>query len=698
MDIVIAAIVLGLLGVLAAAGLGYAAKIFYVYVDPKVTAIEEALPGANCGGCGFPGCSGAAAAIAAGKAPVNICVAGGEGVWGDVASVMGVEVSMREREVAKVKCRGGIVRADRKFDYAGVRDCRAAVLLSDGDKICDVGCLGLGTCEANCPFDAIHIGPEGLPIVDEVKCTGCGTCVRLCPKNVLRLESITSRLIHMNNNWECLAPCQATCPAQIDIPAYISLISEGQYEEAVRKIKERNPLPLTCGRVCPHPCEEKCRRTMVDEPVNINHLKRFAADYELFSDKHIVPPMSPESGKNVAIIGGGPAGLSAAYYLRRMGHGVTIYEGMPQLGGMLRYGIPEYRLPKRTLDWEIEGITNLGVDVHTNTFLGKDVSFQTLREKGHDAIFIATGAWESRKMQVEGEDDLDGVVSGTIFLADRGLNKETPIGKKVVVIGGGNTAMDAARTSWRLGAEEVTLLYRRSRAEMPANDIEVEEAEKEGIKFQFLALPTRLIGDETGKVRQLEYVKMELGEPDASGRRRPVPIEGSETLIEVDNVFSAIGQFSDVSFVPSEGDDSLTLSRWKTIDADDKTLQTNVPDVFVGGDHYTGPATAVQAIGAGRRAARSIHQLFTDQPVTAEPDEFKGPAIDRVTQEELISVERSPRAKMPELDVDGRRLNFKEVELGLTEEQARREALRCLNCGLFCFGPGLQKEPLRKVA
>ena len=444
-------------------------------------------------------------------------------------------------------------------------------------------------------FGAITLGSDGIPIVDENKCTGCGTCVRLCPKNVLRLESISGRLVHMNNNWECLAPCQATCPAQIDIPAYIGLIGAGQYDEAVIKIKERNPLPLTCGRVCPHPCESKCRRSLFDEPVNINHLKRFAADYELHSGRHIEPPLAPDTGKKVAIIGGGPGGLTAAYYLRRLGHSPVIYEAMPKLGGMLRYGIPQYRLPKEILDWEIEGITNLGVDVHINTRFGKDITFDTLRKDDFEAIFIANGAWESRKMRVDGEDDLEGVDSGTIFLTKRGLNEPTPLGKKVVVIGGGNTAMDAARTAWRLGAAEVTLLYRRSRQEMPANDIEVVEAEHEGIKFEFLAAPTKLIGDDNGKVTHLEFIRMELGEPDASGRRRPVPMEGSETLMEVDNVFSAIGQFASVEFVPEEGENHLELSRWKTIDADPRTLQTNLFDVFVGGDAYTGPATAVEA-------------------------------------------------------------------------------------------------------
>ena len=684
-----AAIIMGILGILAAAGLGYAAKIFYVEVDPKVVAIEEALPGANCGGCGFPGCSGAAQAIAAGKAAVNICVAGGESVWTEVAAVMGVAVEIREREVAKVKCRGGISRADRRFDYFGVSDCRAAMLVAGGDKICEVGCLGLGTCEANCMFGAIKVGPDGIPVVDENKCTGCGTCVRLCPKNVLRLESVSKKLIHMNTSLECLAPCQATCPAQINIPAYIDLIAKGQYLEAVKVIKERNPLPLTCGRVCPHPCEAKCRRGMIDDPVNINHLKRFAADYELHSGEHLIPPLAPDTGKKVAIIGGGPAGLTAAFYLRRLGHSPVIFEAMPKLGGMLRYGIPEYRLPKKILDWEIEGITILGVEVQCNKRLGEDFTFKDLRDQEFDAIFIATGAWNSRNLGVDGEDELKGVDSGTIFLTKRGLDEETPVGGKVVVIGGGNTAMDAARTSWRLGAEEVTLLYRRSRQEMPANDIEVVEADKEGVKFHFLAAPTKLVGDEQGRVTHLEYIKMELGEPDASGRRRPVPVEGSETLLEVTNVFSAIGQFADISFVPEEGDDKLNLSRWKTIDGNPQTLQTNVPDVFVGGDHYTGPATAVEAIGAGRRAARAINLLLTGEDVEPQPFEFKGPVKDHIQAEDLTGIGKAPREHMPELEVEERRLNFNEVELGFTEQQAKLEADRCLNCGLYCAGTGL---------
>jgi RnfABCDGE-type electron transport complex B subunit len=689
---------MAILGIVAAAGLGYAAKVFYVWVDPKITAVEEALPGANCGGCGYPGCSGAAAAIAAGKVQPNVCVAGGPDVWAEVASVLGVEVEMREPEVAKVKCRGGSSRAENKFEYQGITDCRAAVLLGEGEKVCDVGCLGLGTCQANCPFDAIHLGPDSIPVVDEEKCTGCGTCVRLCPKNVLRLESVSSRLMHMNNNWECLAPCQATCPAQIDIPAYIRLIANGQYIEAVKKIKERNPMPLTIGRVCPHPCESKCRREMVDEPININHLKRFAADYEMNSGQHVVPPMSPDTGKRVAIVGGGPAGLTTAYYLRRLGHQATIFEAMPELGGFLRYGIPDYRLPQSVLNWEIEGITNLGVEVRLNQRMGEDFSFNDLRDEGFDAIFMATGAWQSRQMRVDGEDQLEGVVPGTVFLTKRGLKEETPVGEKVVVIGGGNTAIDAARTSWRLGAKEVTVLYRRSRAEMPANDIEVEEAEREGVKFHFLAAPTRLIGDENGRVKQLEFIKMELGEPDASGRRRPVPMEGSETLLDVDNVFSAIGQFADVDFVPKEGEDALELSRWNTIDGDPKTLQTNVVDVFVGGDHYTGPATVVEAIGAGRRAVRSINQLLNDRPVQPQPDEFEGPVVDRVSPDELEGIEPAPRARMPELEPEERALSFEEVELGLTEEQARREARRCLNCGLFCYGGQLQQLPLANVA
>jgi formate dehydrogenase beta subunit len=347
---------------------------------------------------------------------------------------------------------------------------------------------------------------------------------------------------------------------------------------------------------------------------------------------------------------------------------------------MLRYGIPEYRLPKAILDWEIEGILTMGVEVKTDVSMGKDFTLQSLKDEGYEAIFLGTGAWDSRGLGVEGE-DLEGVLSGTTFLIDRALGKDTPIGEKVAIIGGGNTALDAARTSWRLGAKEVTVLYRRSRKEMPANDIEIVEAEHEGVEFHYLAAPTKLMG-KNGKLTSIEYLEMELGEPDESGRRRPVPKPGTETTIPVDNVIAAIGQFPVTDFLK---DNNIPLSRWNTIEVvNEATGETNLEGVFAGGDAVTGASIAVEAIGAGRKAARSIHQYITGQPVKApEPAITKDTELPDIT--ELILVPESKRQQMPEMTVEQRKGSFDEVELGFSEEQAKAEAERCLRCGLWCY-------------
>ncbi|MDY6971158.1 MAG: FAD-dependent oxidoreductase [Thermodesulfobacteriota bacterium] len=677
-------LVMGGLGMVVGLGLAIASKVFYVYVDPKIEAVDDALPGANCGGCGLPGCSSNAEAIVAGKASPASCVAGGPEIAAEIAGILGVKVEAREPEIASSGCTYGVQDAEIKYIYDGVLDCRAAALLNGGSKVCPIGCLGLGTCVRACPFGALSIGPDHLPVVDSSLCTGCGTCVRTCPKSIINLVSKTLNIIHLNLENECLAPCQQRCPAQVDIPRYIRLTGQGRYKEALNVIKERVPMPLSIGRVCPHFCESACRRNDVDEPVNINHLKRYCADLEMKSGTRYETLLAPSSEKRVAIVGGGPAGLAAAYYLKRLGHASTIFEAMPKLGGMLRYGIPEYRLPKKTLDWEIEGITGLGVEIRLNQSFGKDFSLGSLKEDGFDAVFLGMGAWGSRSMRVDGE-DLKGVLSGTQYLIQRGLEQEVKIGKRVCIIGGGNTAIDAARTSLRLGAEEVTVLYRRSRKEMPAADYEVDEAEAEGVQFHFLAAPTRLIG-ENGNLTSLEYLVMELGEPDESGRRRPVPMEGSEKIIEVDNVIAAIGQFPELDKDALKYEDrDIEITPWNTIKTHPDTMQTAVDWVFSGGDVVNGAATVVEALAGGRKAAAAIHRYLNGETKVLPTEGLRSDIWDEATKEELQGVAKIPRNRMPDIHVPDRVGNFKEVELGFSEDQASSEASRCLQCGIYCF-------------
>ena len=680
------------LGAFCGLVLSLASRIFYVYEDPRIEKVEDCFAGANCGGCGYAGCSAAAVAVVNGKAQPNVCVVAGPESGIQVSEIMGVAVGVAEPARAYNPCFGGD-RAAERFVYLGINSCRAQNMLYGGKRVCSIGCLGHGDCVRACLFGALKMGLDGFPVVDEEKCVGCGACERTCPKDIIEVKTPSERLLHFNHADECLAPCRQTCPAEINIPLYIAQIRKGDYEGAVHTIRERNPFLLSCGRVCPHPCETNCRRGIEDEPISINQLKRFVADYEMNSGYRLPVSVAPLTHKRVAIVGGGPAGLSCAFFLRRLGHEVTIFEAMPKLGGMLRYGIPEYRLPKKVLDWEIEGILNLGVEHHENTTLGADFDLSSLVADGYEAIFLGVGAWKDAKLRVEGE-DLKGCYTGIDFLSRLANDESIPIGRVAAVIGGGNTAIDCTRNLLRLGAEKVYIVYRRTRNEMPANEVEIEAAEHEGVELLFLSAPLSVKGDEDGKVTHLEYQKMQLGEPDASGRRRPVPVEGSETLLKTDMVITAIGQSPDVSFTERTQQRlaDLKTTRWNTIDVDSDTLQSSIPYLFAAGDAATGPSLVVEAIGGGRRAARSIHQYIIGEEVSAEPQELNKKLIPETIFDHVLGLKKKSRSKMVELPVAERIKSFVEVDQVLTEEAALAESERCLFCGLTCYNMDLRES------
>lgn len=497
-----------------------------------------------------------------------------------------------------------------------------------------------------------------------------GMVVHTQTERIKKSRKVALELLLSDHDGDCKAPCSKACPAGTDCQGYVGLIANGEYKEAVKLIKEKLPLPASIGRICPHPCEKQCRRQYVDEPVSIAYLKGFVGDIDLNGDTYI-PEIEPDTNKKVAIIGGGPAGLTAAYFLRQKGHSVTIFEQMEKMGGMLRYGIPEYRLPKAVLDKEIKLIENMGVILKNNINIGKDITFDEIKAE-FDATLVAIGAWNSSKMRVQGE-DLDGVWGGIDLLREVALGNKVDLGKNVAVCGGGNTAMDACRTAVRLGAENVYVIYRRTKDEMPADPQEILESEEEGVIYKYLTNPIEFTG-ENGKLNGVILQKMMLGEPDESGRRRPVAIEGETEEIKLDSVIMAIGQYPNLN-----GFECLEATRRNTISADESRFTTSVDGVFAVGDATNkGADIAIAAIGEAQKASVVIDRYLNGEIVGYKKPYF----VERDSKSIDYSVfDKAPRAKMPHMSPADRKTNFKEVNFGFSEEQAKAEAMRCLECG-----------------
>jgi len=622
---------------------------------------------------------------------VLVCGAGVAGIQASLdLSAAGFHVYLVENQAA---VGGGMARLDKTFPTG---DCATCII---SPKL--VECMRDPNIDLLTMSDVVKL--EGEPgqfkatviqrprYVDVDKCTMCGDCTAVCPISVQsQFDAQIGTRKAIDRVYAQAAPnayvilkrgramCSSGCPIDSSVQAYVALIAAGRFEEAAAVISRENPLPSICGRVCFHPCELKCNRGAVDEPINIRGLKRFAMDlYPEFT-----PPAGIQSsGKSVAIVGSGPAGLSAAHFLALAGHKVTVFESLPVLGGMLSVGIPDYRLPPEILERDLSGMRKMGVEFKPDTSVGEDISSGDIT-KMYDAVFIATGAHESRKLDIPGEDSR-GVIHGVDFLRKYALGQETGLGRNVVIVGGGNTAIDAARTAVRLGARKVTILYRRTREEMPADHAEIEAALQEKIDIRYLAAPTR-VSVEDGAAKAIECIRMELGEPDDSGRRRPVPINGSEFTLETDTLIPAVSQSVPRKLIELFG---LETSRWGTIVADELTMATPRKGIFAGGDVVAGPSSVIDAIAHGKRAAKAIDNYLNGQPL-ADGLEMRPESCNPLSEADIKTLKkrlgeagRVPQAELPAAQRAG---SFQEVESTYTPEEAQREAQRCLNCGMCC--------------
>ena len=671
-------LVMGGMGVVIGAGLALASKVFYVYVDPVVEKIDDLLPGANCGGCGMPGCAANAEAIVAGKAAPNSCVAGGAELAEAIAEVMGMKIEAKEPDIALSGCTYGVKEAALKFSYDGLSNCQAAAMMYGGMKECQIGCLGLGSCAAACPFGAITMGEKGLPVVDEVKCTGCGTCERVCPKNIITLSSVTRRILKEYTTDDCTTPCQRACPAGINISEYIHQIAEKNYHKAVQVIKERNPFPTVIGRICPRPCETDCRRQLIDEPVAINFLKRFVADYEMANDDRVMPFKAPETDRRVAIVGGGIEGLSTAFFTARLGHAPTVFEATDKLGGLLRTAIARYRLPHDILDWDIAGILEMGVETETGQTLGKDFTIASLLAGDYEMVFLAAGGWDSRTERLK-DAPPEETVPGTFLLIDLlktgADNKyQLNIGKKVVLAETGNLTAEAVKICKALGAEKVSVVFRKSKENAAVDETEINALEAENVTLLFDAAITRL----SGKGDHLTGVTV-----------------NNDTVIDADTLILESGRLPELIFsLPKSGDEEEDDTEKPKAPADQlewiaatsyKNPEHGLANgLLTQGDVITDFSAAIRAIGAGRRAAASIHKILYDMDLEL-PNHTLTQQTTIQNVDHLENVSPSARQIMPLNNVSDIPNQASEIEKGFTEQMAVAEANRCLRCGLVCY-------------
>jgi NADPH-dependent glutamate synthase beta subunit-like oxidoreductase/Pyruvate/2-oxoacid:ferredoxin oxidoreductase delta subunit len=596
-----------------------------------------------------------------------------------IAEIMGVKIEAKEPDIARPGCYFGVQDADTKYLYNGLDDCRAVALLGGGMKVCTIGCLGLGTCAKTCPFNAIIMGPEGLPVVIEEKCTGCGTCERVCPKHIINLSSITRRIMREYTDEECTTPCQRGCPAGINIREYIRQITLGNHQRSVQVIKERNPFPAIIGRICPRPCELDCRRNFIDEPVAINYLKRYAADCERQSGERILPYKAPSTGTRIAVVGGGVEGLSTAFFSARLGHDVTVYEAGPKMGGLLRSAIAAERLPEEILDWDIDGIIEMGVKAETGKVLGKDITVESLLRQDVKAVFLATGGWDSR-MARGAVNEIDSPVPGTYMMVDLfKLAAGTDIFSgqpDMVIFGGGKLALQAAKVCQDAGAEKITILFREDLQHSPVTDLDVSDSGIDGLQIIYNAGIQRLKGI-ADHLTELEYIDTRTQ---------------ATTAIPAQNIVIATGRFPELVFVKTEtfageveeSDQPADVPlKWEAFAPYKQPAFKDEVGLFADGDVLADYSAAIKAIGAGRRAAVSLQQIiYGIEPALTEKVITPHSVIQDVNDvEDVAAAQRRimPLCSGKELAVCG------EIERGFSDEMAQSEAARCLQCGLICY-------------
>ncbi|MCD4742653.1 MAG: FAD-dependent oxidoreductase, partial [Desulfobacteraceae bacterium] len=536
-----------------------------------------------------------------------------------------------------------------------------------------------------CLFDAISMGPNQYPIVNLDRCKGCGKCVEVCPIGVISIARQTDRLLKFNLKNDCLAPCEQKCPAQIDIPLFISQMLKNDYESALLTIKERNPLVLTVSRLCAHACENICRRNIADEGVAISKLERFLGEWEMDSNKHVPIICAPDTGHKVALVGSGPAGLSCAYFLRRLGHRPVIFEKRSKPGGMLRYGIPDYRLSKDIVDWDIEGILKLGVKIETNAVLGKQFTLDDLKARGFESIFLGLGAWSTPLLCIQGE-NAAGVVNSLDFLAEAGVNITTLEGEKVVVVGESNTAMDCARICIRLGALSVIVICPQDQKGMSARKSDVERAMEEGVEIMFLTVPFQIKSDNYGHVTYIEYSQL-LPIEGKNGAKIYNKIPGSGDMLEAQLVIAAYERKPDLYYLCHEEKPDYqfkTSGKW-TLTANKDTLLAGDPNVFTAGDMYTGRATVINAVADGRKAARSIHYMLSQGEIPI-PENLQRKINTKSIIKNIEVQEHIPKLIVSETPAEFRKLSLRRDIAGkLPKDLIIKEARRCLNCGTICY-------------